>query len=306
MPFIMQRLFRSIPQLMLAIFAASLFLVIACSGGDPPPSPTSTPEELDGLIVFAAASDLTPGENRVQFVVKTLNGGTLTDSADRLDVTYSISDGDPISATDVTWHAWPVRGGAYTAHLSFESEGLWQLRVRDRSNPDLIDGVAALIVNATSATPSIGSPPPSTPSKTGTTTAELALITSDLDPDPAFYAISFDEAVSSGKPTVVVFSTPAYCQSATCGPQLDAAADVRDQHPGLAHFIHVELFDNPAEMRADGDASLGIESPVVEPWGLPSEPWTFVIDREGLVSARFEAFTTADEIEAAVLIAAGS
>ena len=38
----------------------------------------------------------------------------------------------------------------------------------------------------------------------------------------------------------------------------------------------------------------------VEEWGLPTEPWTFVVDREGRVQAKFEQFTPAEEIEAAL------
>jgi peroxiredoxin len=39
----------------------------------------------------------------------------------------------------------------------------------------------------------------------------------------------------------------------------------------------------------------------VEEWGLPTEPWTFVLDKEGRVHAKFEQFTPAEEIEAALL-----
>ncbi|MCY4529095.1 MAG: hypothetical protein OXD46_08740 [Chloroflexi bacterium] len=35
-------------------------------------------------------------------------------------------------------------------------------------------------------------------------------------------------------------------------------------------------------------------------WGLPTEPWTFVMDSEGKVAAKFEAFATKDELEAAL------
>ena len=38
--------------------------------------------------------------------------------------------------------------------------------------------------------------------------------------------------------------------------------------------------------------------PAVEQWGMPTEPWTFVIDREGRIRAKFEQFTSAEEIEA--------
>ena len=41
-------------------------------------------------------------------------------------------------------------------------------------------------------------------------------------------------------------------------------------------------------------------SPTAEEWGLPSEPWTFVVDGDGVIRAKFEAFTTRDELEAAL------
>ena len=34
-------------------------------------------------------------------------------------------------------------------------------------------------------------------------------------------------------------------------------------------------------------------------WNLPSEPWTFIVDGEGLVYAKFEGFATGDELEKA-------
>ena len=39
----------------------------------------------------------------------------------------------------------------------------------------------------------------------------------------------------------------------------------------------------------------------VDEWGLPTEPWTFVIDSQGLVQGKFEQFTTAEELEAKLL-----
>jgi len=35
-------------------------------------------------------------------------------------------------------------------------------------------------------------------------------------------------------------------------------------------------------------------------WGLPSEPWIFVVDRDGLVTASFEGIVSEEELQAAV------
>ena len=106
-----------------------------------------------------------------------------------------------------------------------------------------------------------------------------------------------DDAVATGKPTVITFSTPAYCQLATCGPQTEVLSVLDDAYKGQASFIHVEIFDNPEEMLATGDPSLGIEAPVIHEWEFHTEPWTFVVDGNGIVVGRFEAFASKPEIE---------
>ena len=105
-------------------------------------------------------------------------------------------------------------------------------------------------------------------------------------------------AVTSGKPTVITFATPAFCQSATCGPQVDVISAIKDRHKGEANFIHIEVYENPKEM--EGDISKGRLSPILTEWGLQSEPFTFVIDSDGLVAANLQGFVTEDEVRVAL------
>ena len=60
----------------------------------------------------------------------------------------------------------------------------------------------------------------------------------------------------------------------------------------------MEIFSNPREM--EGDLSKGVVATAVEEWGLPSEPWTFIVDDRGLVAAKFEGFTSYDELDEAL------
>ena len=64
------------------------------------------------------------------------------------------------------------------------------------------------------------------------------------------------------------------------------------------NFIHIEVYDNPHEIQ--GDLSNARLSPTLTEWNLPSEPWTFVIDGDGLVQAKFEGFATSEELEDAL------
>jgi hypothetical protein len=59
---------------------------------------------------------------------------------------------------------------------------------------------------------------------------------------PRFYELSVDEAVTSGRPTVVVFATPAFCQSATRRPIVELVREVADDHPEV-DIVHVEPYD---------------------------------------------------------------
>lgn len=96
------------------------------------------------------------------------------------------------------------------------------------------------------------------------------------------------------KPVVLVFATPRLCQSRVCGPVVDIAEQVRRtlDRDGRVAFIHVEIY-------RDNDVSKGFR-PQVTAYRLATEPWTFVIDRRGIVRARFEGAFSAAELASAV------
>ncbi len=54
------------------------------------------------------------------------------------------------------------------------------------------------------------------------------------------------------------------------------------------NWVHVEVFTNLDLV------------PAVTEWGLPSEPWVFVVDSAGLVQGRFEGVV--DEAELSALL----
>jgi hypothetical protein len=53
------------------------------------------------------------------------------------------------------------------------------------------------------------------------------------------------------------------------------------------------------EVYKDNNASEGLR-PQMKAFGLPSEPWLFVIDRKGIVRTRIEGAFGASELEPAV------
>ncbi|MFQ5946478.1 MAG: TlpA family protein disulfide reductase, partial [Anaerolineae bacterium] len=142
-----------------------------------------------------------------------------------------------------------------------------------------------------SVAPNVGDAAPASQSRTYSEGTELSQITSDPRPDPGLYQITIEEAIASGLPTVISFSTPAFCTSRTCGPALEVLKAASDRFAAGAHFIHVEIYQDFSTQTVD---------PVVLEWRLPSEPWTYVVDAEGLISARFEGLVGLSELEAAI------
>ena len=90
-----------------------------------------------------------------------------------------------------------------------------------------------------------------------------------------------DYAEALGKePILLLFATPKFCQSRVCGPVVDVAEQAKQEYGDKAAFIHMEIYnDNDPERRS---------RPQVRAFHLPTEPWLFTIDREGIVSAAVE------------------
>jgi hypothetical protein len=94
------------------------------------------------------------------------------------------------------------------------------------------------------------------------------------------------------KPVVLVFATPALCQSRVCGPVVDVAEQVRSELGDKVAFIHQEIY-------RDNEVNKGLRPQLVK-WRLASEPWIFVIGRDGRIAARFEGAVAVPELRAAV------
>jgi hypothetical protein len=85
---------------------------------------------------------------------------------------------------------------------------------------------------------------------------------------------------------------------------LNIAKQVSKHFPKLT-FIHVEIYRLPHNGRLPADPSSLPESTAVKQWGLRSDPWTFVVDAHGRVSAKFEGTVTPGELIHAIDQVAG-
>ena len=272
-----------------------LLLAIACSS-----SPTETP--LPGgpdVSVVLVTTDMSVGTNRVVFGLIDREGSPIRGEEAQVQALLIQQGGGTAevkATTTAKFTRWPTGNqGVFITSLDFDTPGFWGLQVQTlKEDGSPVDASGLFEVKATSSTPAIGSPAPASVTPTSAQVDDLATISSSIVPDPDLYQISVHDALTAGKPTVVVFATPAFCVSATCGPQVAVLSQVKDQLGAQANFIHVEVFKDPHLIQENRPTTGFV--PSVEEWGLPTEPWTFVMDKDGLVQAKFEQFTTAEEI----------
>jgi hypothetical protein len=139
--------------------------------------------------------------------------------------------------------------------------------------------------------PRVGQRPPQIRTLTAADVGgDLARIDTRIPPDQ-MHKVDFAEVLGK-KPIVLVFATPALCQSRVCGPVVDVAQQVADKVEPEADFIHQEVY-------VDNEIAKGIR-PQLKAFDLPSEPWTYLIGAEGVIKDRIEGAYGVDELEEAM------
>ena len=269
------------PKFSRAVVVLSV-MAAACGGG------------TEGVAVLANTQQtLGPGPNRLLMAIASPEDGTFLSSPDVPTVARFFRDGEEVAAVDTDW-VWAIPGvrGFLVANVDLPEAGRWEVVLEpegSRPTPPTPFGV-----QESSPVPDIGDPAIAAETRTHPEYA-LDVISSDVDPDPRLYELSLDAALANGRPTVVAFATPAFCRTASCGPTLDVVRSVMDEYPDI-DFVHVEIY---ADL---DDAAAGQLEPVpaVLAWALPSEPWVFVMDEGGVVTARFEGATGREELIAAL------
>ena len=294
--------------------ALGALALVACGEAAPEPPPTETAaapvinvptaDPGDGEIESHVATKvLEVGTQRVAFL---LNTQKALIKAPQVRISVAAVDGStPPAEITADYNPWPygVRG-SYAAPVEFPAPGDYRLTVIPVGGEVSGEAVINVSVLADSPIPSVGEAAPASETKTLDGATEITGLTTAYEPDAELYRMSVAEAITSGKPSVIVFATPAFCTSPTCGPQVDTVSELRGERPNAANFIHVELYDNPQDIQGDLDQARLVAA--AEEWGFTqipgwtNESWVFVLDGDGIVRQRFEGFATLAELEAAL------
>jgi hypothetical protein len=119
---------------------------------------------------------------------------------------------------------------------------------------------------------------------------DLTRIDTRIPPAPELHEKDFADVLGK-EPTVLMFVTPQLCQSRVCGPVADVGLQVKQDNPDVV-FIHQEVWE-------DNDIQKGLREPVAK-FRLVTEPWVFLVGRDGRIVERFEGAVSVRELSAAV------
>lgn len=226
------------------------------------------------LQVIAADPELTVAQGRLALGIIDPEGGPLLDGALTVYLGRDANKPPEQTATARYLRDGVDAKGIYIADVSFPSPGTWLIAgvVRPKEGAPSKGGTQVqVLAKATGVGPGDKAPSIKTP-----TTAR------PFDADPVcsrkpkacgMHRISLDEALRSGRPTVLTFSAPSFCETETCGPVVEILD--RLDAPNV-NFIHVEAY------RGKGK----VLTPALSTYRLKTEPWTFFIDRKGVVVDR--------------------
>jgi hypothetical protein len=254
---------------------------------------------VDGLAIVASnGASIGVGEQRIMISITDRGTGEYLASPDG-PVTATLRDriGSPLGEYEgeFTWVV-PESRGMYVFYMDIPGPGTFQITVEGEAFGSLAP--VGIVTQENPAVVGVGEEAPPSVTRTSSDYA-LGDITTDPDPDPSFYELTVAEAVEAG-PSVIVFGTPAWCTSQSCGPLLDQVKALSTDYPDL-NYVHVEPYEN---INAESFQDLVLIS-AVEEWSLPSEPWVFVTDADGVVSAAFEGAASDGELSEAFASVSG-
>jgi hypothetical protein len=250
------------------------------------------------MEVALVTSELVVGPDRFAVGLFDGKGGVVQDAAVHFHY-YDLTDPEtPVleAEADATpLHTPDGLTTIFTHEREFKRAGEWGAEVQ-AVFPDGTAAVKRIGFQVLADSPTL-KPGQSAPALETRTSAEvnndLKELTSAPAPNPAFYELSLAQALTNGKPTVLLFATPAFCQTRFCGPAYEQTSELQSRYGDTFNFVHVEVYTglpNPAANNWEVD-------PAMTAFGLTTEPWLYLIDAQGKIVYRVEGVFTTAEVE---------
>jgi len=278
----------------------------ATAAPDPLWTPATTVRvRLESTVVRA-------GPNRIVVTVSDPENRELAKPDVVARFTFRSADDPGLAPVEVQGRfIWVVVGGkaAYVAEMSLPRAGDYVGTIA-LEGPAGAVGAAdfAMTAGEQSPTPPIGSQAPSVRTPVASDVGgNLKLISSDTFPDPRFYERSVDELLATGRPFVFTIYSPAFCPTTACGPLLSYMKEIASEFPDMA-FVHAEPYvmrDVGGRIQPEYEGNAFAWASWSRAYGIPVEPFVFVVNGAGEIVASFELIVGTDEIRTAIRSALG-
>ena len=287
----------------------------SASGAPASGAPASTPVGLDVEVV---STSVWSGPASPVILRLAAAGAGIDSLAVRPVVQLTSVDGVAVGPAVEAVAVQPpgVPAVSFVAAVAIPSPGPWRLIVTTDLGGRPAEGTADLTALDPGSTAAIGAPAPTVRTPTLDDVGGVArAVTTDPAPDLRLSERSTTDALQAHQPFVLVADSTKFRVSPACGRAIIMARYLLDRWPGVA-FIHLEPYryavitatpvlegtlDDPT--LTDPAAAWGIGG---DPWGPKSMPWTFVVDGQGIVRAKYQGVTGSDDVDVIVsLIAQG-
>ena len=251
----------------------------------------------------AATGTFTPGTNRYAFALTT-NAGKFVYAPTAIYVASSpgqpakgpyLAPADPMTVQPQfrsKENAGP--GGIqaiYAANVPVPKAGTYFVLALTKGPSGMIGATGEIAAAPSSEIPGVGDRPPDIATDTkASVNGDVKLLTTRTPPENMASA-SFNQVLGQ-KPVALLFSTPQLCISRVCGPVTDIAVQVQHRFGDKVTFIHQEVY-------VDNTPSKGLR-PQLKAFHLRTEPWLFILNRQGKIVARLEGAFGINEVTQAV------
>jgi hypothetical protein len=258
------------------------------SGGEEPAPPAG------GLVAIRFFPDgvQPPGSQRMPVGLATSDGALAEDGPATLTARVIDGSGNPVGdPVTAERHDQGLPRAYYPFLTSVPAAGLYTLSI------DVGSGTPAPLAFSVTdpaqiAIPQVGDRlvPVDTPT---TTDARGVDPICTRDPECPLHERTLTEAMASGKPVAFLIATPAYCQTAACGPVLDVLLSQHDRLGDQVEMVHAEVYIND-------EPGPDTVSEAVKAYKLEFEPVLYLADAEGVIVERLDSIFDEAEVSAAL------
>ncbi len=289
-----------ISRRVLLLAGAGGLISTACGGGgsgeaaSPAPSST-TPGKAEGLTLAQVFYPQQPAGVEVRLPLALADGtGVLLDEGPPEITVRTGPAGTPELGQPVTVrrHDRGVPRAYYPLTTTFPAPGTWRITTDvEGQSAEMV--VSALDRSQVPAVPAVGEKLISLPTPTVDDPRGVEPICTAVPPCP-LHATSLDAAVGGGdKAIAMLIATPAYCQTAICGPVLDLLISRQADFAEVLTMIHVEVYPNR-------ESAGRTTTDTVRAYGLAWEPSLFLALPDGTIASRLDYTYDADELDQAL------